>query len=153
LELKVIREIPENLKPKAVENAVREFIVETMPDVDPIGLFNQTIERIAMATFLMTPGWEFWMAEDKGEVKMYALANVTKDLDNRLCYWINQLWLAPEERHDNGIRERTWAQLKGQAIRRHCAHIVMASIRDGWSRFLGDDVQPYLTLLKKDLEE
>lgn len=151
--LELVKEIPQGLNRRAIEDTVMEFILETSPDVDPKGMYDQTLERIAMATFLNAPGWEFWIAHKGGEVTMYSLANITKDVDNRLCYWINQLWLKKEYRHDRDFAKQIWGQLKKHARERLCSHVVMASVRDGWAKFLNDDVQPYLTLLKKDLED
>jgi len=95
----------------------------------------------------------FWLAEEEGDVKMYLLANITKDIDNKLCYWINQVWISEDRRNDALFTTGVWLKLKQHAKRRHCAHIVIPSVRDGWTRFLKDDVRPYLELLKKDLED
>jgi len=136
-----------------MENAVQDFILDSMQDGDPVGMFNQTIERVAMSTFLASPQHDLWLAWVGQDVKAYLLASITKEVDNRFCYWIHQAWVDKGYRHDKKFILDSWVNIKAHAKRHHCSHLVMASIRNGWTRYLGDEVQPYITLLKKDLED
>ena len=150
--LRLIREIPDELHFRAVEDAVQSFIEDTEIEADHIGLFNQTVERIAGATFLRVPGHDYWIISRGGKVVLYVLASFTKDVDNRLCYFISQLWAHKSIRFDKPLGESVWKRLQDHAKRHHCAHIILASVRDGWERYLSHDVHKYVTLLKKDLE-
>jgi len=151
LELKRVRRIPRDLKHRAVEDAVYTFLTEIDLNADPVGTFNETIKKIASSTFLNTPGMDFWIAKDNGEVMAYVLANVTTAVDDRLTYYVQQAWASPKLRHTDFSR-RCWEKIKKRAESLHCSHIVMVSSRKGWLRYLRDGVHEYATLLKKDLE-
>jgi len=62
LELNLVREIPNQVKVGAIEGAITAFITDAMIDTDPQGFFNQTIERVAMATFLNVGGLGSFLA-------------------------------------------------------------------------------------------
>jgi hypothetical protein len=155
-EFKITREIPSTLTPGAVERAVDAFVKESILkerlDVEPFGFYNQTLQRIAAATFLKTPGVDFWMAHAYGEVIGYAIANITTDIDMRLCYWVSQSWVAPEWRQDPLVKQ-SWENVRLHAEYSLCSHLVVVSCRNSkaFCRWLGGNFEPYATLLKEEL--
>jgi len=144
------------LKPQSIETAVNQFLKSSHVGrgVNLDGFFNQTIESIAAATIYSpnNDSRQFWIIEDEGDVLAYYLAHVGKDIDNRLCYWITQAWAHPSIRHLPIIKEG-WAQMRAEAKRLMCAHIVIPSSRNAkaYCRFLGKGWHQYATLLKEDL--
>lgn len=114
---------------------------------------NQTLEGIAGSTFLNTGG-HFWLAEKDGEVLGYILARVTKDIDNSLTYWVNQAWAAKEVRGTPVVKE-WWSQVKEEARRCFCKHLVIVSSRNSraYERWNGNGMKQYATLLMEDLED
>lgn len=159
LTLKIIKELPKSLKPKAIERAVEQFVFESHCEDDQTGLYNQTLETIAQATFLSQTGAsQFWLVEDEaGEVAGYAIGSISKDVDNRLCYFLSQAWIAPAYR-DGTLYMDCLKQIEAYARHHFCKHMIILSSREekpylrflnrmdrGWHR--------YVTLLKKNLEE
>lgn len=154
MELKLIDKLPE-LKPNAVEDAVKQFIKDSHSDkqhVDTEGYFQQTLEMIAQALVWGQPGGHFWLAEDGGEVAAYALCQVFKSIDNRMTYWMNQAWVSPKHRHTPFVRE-CYEKLRAEAKKQNCAHIIVPSSRGtkGYLRFLGKQWHVYASLLKEDI--
>ena len=139
----------------AIEKAVKSFVADSHTEethADPIGLYNQTLECIAQAVLFKQDGRQFWMAEHDGEVYAYALAHVSKDVDNCLCYWITQAWVHPQVRHHKIVK--IWRdQLIEQAKKCMCKHILIPSSRStrAYLRFLGHGFHKYVELLKADL--
>lgn len=155
MELKVIHKLPTNLRNGAIERAVKAFVADSHTEetnADPIGLFNQTLECIAQACLFNQDGKQFWIAEHEGEVFAYALTHVSKDVDNRLCYWMTQAWVHPKVRGHRIVK--IWRdQLVAEGKRLLCKHIVIPSSRStkAYLRFLGQGWHKYVTLLKVDL--
>lgn len=154
--LKKITSLPDNLKYKAIELAVFNFVNDSHTlesKADPKGLYNQTIESISAATtFGTAEARQFWIAEEDGEVMSYVLANVSKDVDNSLCYWINQAYV--HKKYRGTKMTKVWhMQLVNEAKRLMCKHIIMPSSRnpEAYKRFLGMGIHTYVTLLKQDL--
>ena len=155
MEFKLTREIPKALNAGAVERAVDRFVkacIPRMPGVDPVGFYNQTLQRIAGATYLKQPGQDFFMAHAFGEVAGYALASVSIDIDARLTYWIAQSWVDPVWRGNKIVKE-SWETLRDRARELMCAHLVLVSCRNPKAemRWLGGDLSVYGTLLKQEL--
>lgn len=150
-ELKIVREIPKNLIPK-IEEAIRLFVLESGVKGDPAGVFNQTIESIANATFLKGNG-DFWLAEDEEGVAAYLLAHVTKDIDNRLTYWVGQSWVRKDYR-GNPLVKDWWEDVRKEAKRKFCSHLVIVSSRNprAYERFLGHGMEEYASLLMENLD-
>lgn len=152
--IKLITEIPKNLLPKGIEKAVALFIAETNIQANREGLYNQTIESIAGATFLKPAGGggQFWLVEERDECLGYVLGSISKDVDNRLCYWISQAWLHPKYR-GTGIVKEYWSSIKAHAKACFCKHIVVVSGRGDkvYQRFLGKGFHLYANLIKEDI--
>lgn len=148
--LKIVREIPKNLIPN-IEEAISLFIQESGVKGDPVGVFNQTIESIANATYLKGNG-DFWLAEDNG-VAAYILAHVTKDIDNRLTYWIGQAYVRKDYRGDSLVKE-WWEDVRQEAKSKFCRHLVIVSSRNprAYERFLGHGMEHYADLLMENLD-
>lgn len=146
------------LNPGAIERAVKSFIEDSHIQegkVDELGMFNQTIESIASATIFSpnNDSRQFWIITgDNQEVLAYYLAHVSKDIDNKLCYWITQAWAHPSIRGTKMIKEG-WGQIRDEAKRLLCKHIVIPSSRNpkAYCRFLGKGWHQYATLLKEDI--
>lgn len=151
-ELKLTREIPRSLNKGAVERAVEQFIVACDMNVDPVGFYNQTLQRIASATYLQQPGNDFWLAEAYGEVAGYGLASVSIDIDSRLTYWVAQSWVDPMWRGHKIVKE-SWQAIRKRARDLMCAHLIVVSCRNpkAQCRWLGEGMEIYGTLLKQEL--
>ncbi len=153
--LRKVNELPPTLKPKAIERAISAFIEDshsTDVPIDPNGLFNQLVENVASVCIFKVPGRYFWIAEDDGEVIAWALTHVSKDVDNNLCYWQTDAWVAPQWRGKPEVK--LWnKQLEDDAKASFCKHIIIPSSRntEAYCRFLGQGWHPYVMLLKKDL--
>lgn len=154
--LRKVNEVPPTLKPGALEQAVEAFVHESNAfDVpfDPVGLYNQLIENMALVLIFKTPGsMQVWIAEDQGQVAAWAMTHVSKDVDNTLCFWMNDAWVAPRYRHSAHVK--IWLEtLTAEGSRLLCKHIIIPSSRGvgAYCRFLGKGWHPYVTLLKKDL--
>lgn len=152
MELTLTRELPKSLNSGAIERGVQKFVTACDMDVDPIGFYNQTLQRIAGATFLKTPGQDFWLAHAYGEVAGYALASVSVDIDARLTYWVAQSWVDPLWWGDPIVKE-SWQAIRKRARELLCAHLMIVSCRnpEAQCRWLGEGVQIYATLLKQEL--
>lgn len=154
-ELKLTKEIPKALNSGAVERAVEKFVkacINRMHGVDPIGFYNQTLQRIAGATYLAQPGQDFWLAHAYGEVAGYALASVSIDVDARLTYWVAQSWVDPIWRGDKVVKQ-SWEAIRKRASELLCAHLMVVSCRNPRAecRWLGGGMTIYGTLLKQEL--
>lgn len=157
MQLKKIDKLSDlSLKPRAIEEAVEAFVKDSHTletKADPLGLYNQTIEVIANATiFAHDDSKQFWVADEDGQVMAYALCHLSKDVDNQLCFWITQAYVAPKYRRTPYVKQ--WMeQLRAEAKRLLCKHIIMPSSRNtkAYLRFLGHDSHVYCTLLKQDI--
>jgi hypothetical protein len=151
--LRKVKEIPATLSPKAIERAVTSFIDQSHAEnVDRDGYFNQIIENIAAVVVFQTPGRYFWIAEADGEVIAWALTHISKDVDNKLCYWQTDAWVDPKWRRKPEVKQ--WNKfLEEDAKANFCKHILIPSSRGekAYCRFLGEGWHPYVVLLKKDL--
>jgi hypothetical protein len=152
--LQKVRELP--LPASSVDAAVRAFIDESdqyaVPH-DKQGLYSQTLENIAAC--LMNKGDDsrhFWLAWDGDEVAAYVLCSISRDVDNRLCYWMTQCWVNPKLRRQACVKE--WFQLlREEAKRKLCKHIIIPASRNSkaYLRFLGQGWHEYTRLLKEDI--
>lgn len=151
--LRKVKALPDTLNPKAIERAVTAFIEQSNAGhVDKDGYFNQIIENIASVLIFQTPGRFFWIAEEDGEVAAWALTHISKDVDNKLCYWQTDAWVHPKWRGKKVVKQ--WnALLEEDAKASFCKHILIPSSRgtESYCRFLGKGWHPYVVLLKKDL--
>lgn len=145
-----------NLFPGAIELAVKSFVKDSHTEesgAEPQGLYQQTLEGIAAATiFRQGDSREFWIADEGGEVMAYALTHVSKDVDNKLCYWMTQAWVHPVIRGSKDVK--SWIGLfEEDAKQKLCSHMIIPSSRgiDAYCRFLGQDWKLYVSLLKKDI--
>lgn len=152
LQLKLTKELPKSLNDGAIERAVEKFVIACKMNVDYMGFYNQTIQRIAGATYLNQPGSEFWLAEAYGEVAGYALGSVCMDVDARLTYWVAQSWVDPVWR-GHPIVKQSWEAIRKRARQLMCAHLMIVSCRNPRAecRWLGGGMEIYATLLKQDL--
>lgn len=149
-ELKLTREIPKALNSGAIERAVEGFVSACNLNVDPVGFYNQTLQRIAGATYLAQPGAEFWLAHAYGEVAGYALASVSVDIDARLSYWVAQSWVDPAWRGHTSVKQG-WRALQKRARELFCSHLLVVSCRTpkAHRRWLGDGTEIYGTILRQ----
>ncbi len=151
--LRKVKEVPTTLSPKAIERAVAAFVEQSHAEnVDKDGLYNQIIENIAAVLLFKTPGRNVWIAEENGEVIGFALTHVSKEVDNKLCYWQTDAWVAPAFRNQPEVKR--WNELLEEDARASfCKHIIIPSSREpkAYCRFLGTGWHQYVVLLKKDL--
>lgn len=153
MKLERTKQLPD-LKPNAIEHAIEQFLVDSrVKNVDEVGMFNQTIETIAQSTmFASNNSHEFWLAHVDGEVKAYAIAHISKDIDNKLTYTISQAWACKELRGKPIIKE--WRDmLIAHAKQNLCKHIMVPASRHvkPYLRFLGHGFHEYVTLLKTEI--
>lgn len=87
-----------------------------------------------------------------GKVSGYVLTHLSKDVDNKLCYYMTQAWLHPQFRHTSYAKEAI-SLLKQHAKSLWCKHIIVVSSRNtkAYLRFLGSKWHVYTTLLKEDI--
>lgn len=154
--LRRVRHLNElSLRPKAIEEAVEAFVKESDTEesgADPVGLYNQTIENIFYYSQCPDESRQFWMSDEDGEVMSYAMCHISKDVDNKLCYWITQAWVHPVLRGSKQVK--AWFEVFRQEAKKNlCSHIIVPSSRgvEAYCRFLGKGWRPYVTLLKEDL--
>lgn len=153
--LRKVKEVPATLNPKAIERAVDAFVKQSRADEVPIdldGLYNQIIENIAATLLFHTPGRNVWIAEENGEVIAWALTHVAKDVDNNLCYWMTDSWVAPHWRFKPEVKQ-WFRQMEDDGKASFCRHLIIPSSREpkAYCRFLGKGWHPYVVLLKKDI--
>lgn len=148
----VVEMIPQNLTSQ-LENAVRDFIVKShFPEgINPEGFFYQTLEAIANATYL-GGGGDFWLGQINGEVVVYVLAHVGKDLDNKLTYHVSQAWVRRDYRNTHFVKQ-WWSAIQRRAKNLFCGHLVITSTRNprAYEKFLGGGLKEYAVLLKQEL--
>ena len=120
---------------------------------DRVGIYEQTLESIANASFLGGNG-NFWLAEDNGEVAAYVLARVVKDIDNKLTYWVSQAWVSPIYRGKKVVKDEWWRDIKNHAKKHFCKHLVIVSSRNAkaYERWFGSGIKEYAKLMMEDLE-
>ncbi len=153
--LEIVGEIPKDLEPRAIEHAVQSFIRDSKVEqyhLSGSGLYNQTLEAIACATFLKTTGRFFWLAWHDGKVLAYCLSSVARDVDNRLTYHLEQAWVHRDVRRHKIVKQ--WYELfRAHAKQLLCSHITVVSCRNtkAYLRFLGANWHEYFTVLKEDL--
>jgi hypothetical protein len=154
-DLQIVTAIPKDLPPQAIDTAVKAFIADSGVldfEVDAQGLFNDTIQAIASATYFKTPGKEFWLSWHEGTVVAYVLATICPDVDQRLTYHLQQCWVTPQLRRNKVVK--VWMErLRQRAKDTLCKHIVVTSCRnsEAYLRFLGNGFKQYYTLLKEDI--
>jgi hypothetical protein len=148
----IVKIIPEKAH-RQIEMGVHDFIDSShvAEGVDIFGLYQQTLESIAAATY-MNQGGEFWLLMVNGEVGGYLLARIVRDVDGKLTYWISQAWVRKDLRRNELVKE-CWQKVRKRAKECFCAHIVAVSSRGtkAYCRFLGQGWHEYARLLKEDL--
>lgn len=149
--LKLTQELPK-LNPRAIERALESFVGELKAAADPQGFYNQLVKAVASALIYKTPGNDFWMAEENGEVVGFVTASIVVDIDMSLTYWVASAWADKKYRGKAVIKE-SWERLRERARQAMCKHIVIVGARDekAFRRFLGHGIHKYATLLKEDL--
>lgn len=149
---RVVKSIPEGVT-RQIENAVNDFIASShMPNgVDPTGFYFQTLEAIANATYL-GGGGEFWIGTKDGELLIYILGHVAKDIDNRLSYHVSQAWVREDHRGRPVVKE-WWEAVRERAKSLFCKHLVITSTRNpkAYQRFLGHGMTQYAVMMKEEL--
>ena len=151
MKLELIKgEIPK-LKFREIEKAVEALAGEIDVGGDRIGFINQTLETIASSTFLKGTG-DFWLAyDDDGNLGGYLLGSVSKDIDNKLTYWVSQAWISKEMRMKPDVKE--WmSRIRQRAKDCLCKHLVFVSSRNpmAFMRWLGTNARIYSVLIKED---
>lgn len=154
--LRKVNSIPETLNAGAIDRAINSFVSDCR--IDPTstninGLKQQLTDAIAsVVIFKNNPNTFFWLAEEKGEVIAWSLTHVSKDVDNSLCYWMTDAWVARSYRRTPYPKE--WFQaMRTDAKKLMCKHILIPSSRgtQAYCRFLGKGWHEYLKILKEDL--
>jgi hypothetical protein len=135
-----------------LEQAVRQFAKENHAPQEEAGLIQQTYENILHATELRNPGHYLWLVLSNESPVGYVLSHVSKDVDNRLCYWITQAYADPSARGESFIKE-LYPVLKKHAKDLFCSHVLIPSSREAkaYMRWLGSDLHQYAVILKEDL--
>lgn len=154
--LRKLNEIPSTLNTGAIDRAIQSFLDDNRMDpghTNIKGLKQQITDAIAsVVIFKNNPSVYFWAAEEDGEVVSWTLTHASKDVDNTLCYWMTDAWVAPTYRTRPIVKE--WFQLmRDDAKRLMCKHILIPSSRgsEAYCRFLGKGWHQYLVILKEDI--
>lgn len=154
-DLQIVTEIPKDLGNKAIEAAVQAFIKDSHIEdmhVDAKGFYQQTLESIASATYFKSAGKFLWLAWHEGQVLAYCLSSVSRDVDARLTYHLEQAWVRKDIRRHPIVK--TWYELfRTHAKQLLCSHITVVSCRStkAYLRFLGANWHQYFTVLKEDI--
>jgi len=151
IDFRVIKQIPDGLSP-VIQSAVHDFMDASGTEgINPDGFYSLTLESIANSTYL-NGGGEFWVGTRAGELLIYILAVVSRDLDGKLCYCVNQAWVRKDYR-GNPIVKQWWEQIRQRAKDLFCKHLMITSSRGhkAYERFLGHGMKHYADLLKETL--
>lgn len=155
-DLQIVQQLPNDLKPEAIDKAVKDFISDTEIDVnfklDRNGFYHQTLEAIASSTYFKTPGRFFWLAWHDGEVLAYCLSNVGRDVDGKLTYHLEQAWVRKDVRR-HPIVKQWYEKFREHAKQLMCKHITVTSCRnnEAYLRFLGKNWHKFYAVLKEDI--
>lgn len=156
MKLTKIEQLPINLSYADIETAVRAFIKDcriTSAGVNVDGLFNQIAQAIGASVIAKNPNIFFWLAQDdKGAIAAWALSHLSIDVDNSLCYWMTDAWVARPYRHSPYVKQ--WLNtLRQHGIDLKCKHILIPSSRNtkAYLRFLGRSWKTFVTVLKEDI--
>jgi len=149
-QIQIIKQIPKTLNSKSIERAVLEFIKDSHVIGNPDGIYQQTLETIANATFL--GAGDFWLATNNKEVAGYVIARTVKDIDNRLTYWVSQAWTHKDFRAKPIVKE-WWSVIKKHATEHFCKHLVIVSSRNpkAYERWFGTGMKEYAVQMMEDL--
>lgn len=151
----IIKDFPQELA-KQLDVLVKQFVWDSKisKTSEFEGAVQQTVSEIGHAIFKGGDGYngDFWIAEEQGKVVAYALCSLSKDIDNKLVYWLQQVYVAPEYRNTQEVKQ-WYAALEERAKQLNAAHIVLIGSRkpEAYIKFLGKDWHTYATLIKKDL--
>lgn len=148
------RMIPSGSVPE-IEAAVRDFMVSShLPDgVDQEGFYRQTLQAIASASYLVTPGGDLWLGFLDGKLVTYILAHVGNDYDGRLAYTVTQAWVREDQRGQPWVKQ-AWEKVRQRARDCLCKHFAILSSRGNdaaYCRFLGKGFHFYASVLKEEL--
>lgn len=144
----VVKTIQPYLRPQ-IEAAVKDFIVasKTNEGVNVEGFYYQTLEAIANSTHLGGPG-EFWVGVKDGQLLIYALCHISKDIDNKMTYHVSQTWVRKDYRGNPVVKE-WWEDMRQRAKDLMCGHLAITSSRGSkaYERFLGHGMKHYACML------
>lgn len=138
--------------PKSMDNAVGNFVNSSHCKENKLGLYHQTLEGIAGIVINKPNNSFLWLAEEGSNVVAYALTHTSKDVDNKMCYWMTQAWMDPKYRN-TGYSKQCLAKLRQHAKDLYCKHILIPSSRStkAYLRFLGSKWHTYVEILKEDI--
>ncbi len=146
-----------NINCQEMESVVKDFCQESDKEYhscnDLNGLFQQTMENIGNVVINRPTNQFIWIDADiNGKILAYVLTHISKDIDNKLCYYMTQAWLHPSLRN-TGYSKQAIELLRQHAKQKWCKHIVVVSSRNtkAYLRFLGKQWHVYTTLLKEDI--
>lgn len=150
-----IHEIPKSLPAAEIDKALEAFVKEDrmMRGVDPKGYLQGLRDSVAsILIFKNSPESFFWLSEHEGKVVAWAMTQIRKGVDNSLCYWMLDAWIAPQYR-GMAIAKQWFAEMKADAKQYGCKHILIPSSRNNaaYIRFLGGGFHQYITVLKEDI--
>jgi hypothetical protein len=154
VELKIIREIPPTLKPRAIERAVWDFVHDVESIKDKIGFYDQAIKRIAESLIFGRKDSDIWIAEENGDIKAFVIAHLIYDIDDKIGYWIYEPYIVKELR-DTGFMKDQWIKIKDRARSLLCKRMIImtAHDKDKIGRFLNEEFVEHAKILKMNLEE
>lgn len=149
IQYKLIKELQHK---EWLEKAVRDFAKENHSPSEEAGLIQQTYENILHATELKAPGRYLWLVLQDNSPVGYVLSHVSKDVDNKMCYWLTQAYADPSVRGEKFLKE-LYPVLKQHAKDLFCSHVLIPSSREAkaYMRWLGPDLHQYAVILKEDI--
>ena len=154
MELRIVREVPITLKPRAIEKAVRDFVNDVDSIKDKDGFFNQALKRIAESLIFGRHDSDIWIAEEDGDVKAFVICHIVADVDDKIGYWVYEPYIVAELRA-NGFMKAQWSKLKDRAKSLMCQRMIVMTAHDKekMDRFLGEEFVEHAKILKISLEE
>lgn len=138
--------------PQSFDKAVLDFVNSSHCNDDKIGLYHQTLEGVANIIINKPTNSFLWLAEEDNNVVAYCLTHASKDVDNKMCYWMTQAYIHPKYRN-TGFAKDCLSKLRQHAKDLFCKHILIPSSRStkAYLRFLGSKWHTYVEILKEDI--
>jgi len=124
--------------------------------VDEQGFIVQTLRAILNAIEDKDGCSDFWIISNADKsLGGFMLASFVYDIDNKLTYWVNQVYVCKEHRGWNSFfRKEVWRVITERAKIIGVKHIVLVTSRKNtpaYCRLMGKQYHQYAALIKEDI--
>ena len=143
---------------KQIDIAIKQFCLDSkiVKTSEFKGAVQQTVENVGAAIYKGGNGYggDFWIARDNNTLVAYTLCSLSKDIDNKLTYWVLQSYIHKDYRHTFKTQE-WWKAIEDRAKSLFAKHMVLIASRkpEAYIKLLGNEWHIYATLIKKDIKE